>query len=120
MSFKVTVNSFIKEVERDIAAEDKRLRNEAGLHVMRAIERKINKIGPSIPGEPPGMVTGALKKGLAVKSGRSTTLVGIKNPGYYARMLEFGTSKMAARPFLFPTFAEEAGAVKRILSGKRV
>jgi len=110
------VRSFTDAIMKDLQRSDRRLRQKAGLHVKAQVKAKINKGGTSIPGEPPGKVTGNLLKGLAVKTHPSTTLVGFKAPAYHARMLEFGTSKMAARPVLFPTFAEEAPTVKKILT----
>ena len=112
------LTSYTDSVMKDLQKGERDLRRKAGVHVRGKVRAKINKTTPSIPGEPPGKVTGNLLKGLATKTHPSTTLVGFKPPAYHARMLEFGTSKMAARPVLFPTFAEEAPTIKRILSGE--
>jgi len=112
-----TLQNYTKQVMKDLEKADKDLRGKAGRHVRSRIRAKINKEQPSLPGQPPGKVTGNLLKGLAVKNGTPSTLVGFKAPGYHARMLEFGTLRMAARPVLFTTMAEEAETVKRIMSG---
>ena len=58
-------------------------------------------ISPSAPGEPPGVDTGALKNSIHIeKPGEfSRSIVTAVD---YAVHLEFGTEKMAARPFFGP------------------
>ncbi len=56
---------------------------------------------PSSPGDPPGVDTGNLKNSVIAKPDGPKTwavLVGAE----YGAMLEYGTSKMAARPFMLP------------------
>lgn len=57
---------------------------------------------PSAAGEPPGVDTGTLRNGMNVQ--REKTAVYNINTGRteYAPYLEFGTSRMAARPFMEP------------------
>jgi hypothetical protein len=111
---------FTKEVMKDINKKDKKLRQKAARHLKSKIAQKINKTVVSKPGDPPGMRSGNLKKGLRIVGGPYVAYVGIKKPGYHASILEFGKSDRTNRPFLFPTFAEEKDAVRRILSEKRV
>lgn len=64
---------------------------------------------PSAPGESPNRDTGALQAGLKVeRTGLLTAEVRAETP--YSTPLEFGTSKMAARPFLRPA-RDKVGAV---------
>ncbi len=60
----------------------------------------------SAPGEAPASDTGRLVNSINGVVEKSTTLEAVIRAGggivRYARMLEFGTAKMAARPFLFP------------------
>ncbi len=66
-----------------------------------------NSSSPSPPGEPPGVVTGNLKSSVIASSQRPLTWV--TNVGAeYADDLEFGTVKMAARPWFLP-------AIERVL-----
>ena len=58
----------------------------------------------SAPGEAPATDTGALAGSIAVR-GRSGDWYVVSDIRY-APMLEFGTSKMEARPFLFPSLEE--------------
>lgn len=60
---------------------------------------------PSEPGRPPRERTGRLKAsiGIAFAPERGAVLVGPNTP--YAALLEFGTAKMAARPYMRPALA---------------
>lgn len=58
----------------------------------------------SAPGEAPATDTGALANSITVR-GRSGDYYVISDIRY-APMLEFGTSRMDARPFLFPSLEE--------------
>jgi len=134
--FERTLRKQFKEAFGEIQKKDKELRGRAASYLKDKIAAKINSVRHSLPGEPPGKMSGNLLKGLAVKNGAFSSIVGFKKPGFHALILEFGTKmrmvkkhaksgqpessgQMAPRPVLFPTFAEEAGAVKMILSEKR-
>lgn len=125
--------SFIKSVLKDLNKKDVQLRRKAASHIKRKIAAKIKPIGTSQPNTPPSSQSGDLLAGLATRGGPWTAYVGFKKPGYHAVLLEFGGKSaqrtttggesrghMAPRPVLFPTFAEETGAVKQILSEQRV
>lgn len=61
-------------------------------------------VSPSAPGEPPGVVTGTLKNSIHVEpmgEFKRAIVTGVE----YAAHLEFGTEKMAARPFMGPMAA---------------
>jgi HK97 gp10 family phage protein len=67
----------------------------------------------SAPGEAPKSDTGYL-------AGRITTVVdldglgaNVESQAAYSKALEFGTTKMAARPFLFPAFEKMKERIKR-------
>lgn len=58
-------------------------------------------VSVSAPGEPPGVVTGALRASIHVEEinpYKRSIVVGME----YGIHLEFGTEKMAARPFMGP------------------
>lgn len=89
------------------------------------IKRAINRGNPggkrpSRPGEPPKKVTATLFKSIYADVKR----VGDQVIGYvgsnikYARHLEFGTSKMAARPFFRPTMIKNRDRIMQILGAK--
>lgn len=56
---------------------------------------------PSAPGEPPAVDTGTLANSIEGKPhirGRTWHITGVE----YGEFLEFGTPRMAARPFIYP------------------
>lgn len=59
---------------------------------------------PSAPGDPPGVDTGALKRSMRAYKDRKGHVWIVAANVEYAPYLEFGTSKMAARPFFIPVF----------------
>jgi len=79
---------------------------EAVANAMRdQVADSVTGPSPSEPGNPPGLVTGALHDSITVEQTGPeqftlTSLVG------YAGFLELGTEKMAARPFFVPVFEE--------------
>lgn len=96
--------------------------------VKEAINRSQDKEGtglntrgldPSQPGEPPKKLTGFLQRSIAhaMSSDRQQAFVGSNLD--YSLYLEIGTVKMAARPFLRRTLAENKDTIAKIIaSGK--
>jgi HK97 gp10 family phage protein len=60
---------------------------------------------PSRPGEPPNADTGRLHRGIGVEH-RGELEVQVVSTAPYARDLEYGTSQVAARPYLRPAVAK--------------
>jgi len=56
------------------------------------------------PGRPPRRVTGALAASIAVRRGDGGASAAVGSGLDYAAHLEFGTTRMAARPWLGPSF----------------
>lgn len=70
---------------------------------------------PSKPGEPPNRDTGVLQANLeAVKTGALKAEV--RSEARYARALEFGTSKVAARPYMRPARDKMRAKIQRRLA----
>lgn len=91
----------------------------AAAHTHAAMVRKVSTPGPprSSPGSPPHVDTGDLRKSLQPEVVRTgNTIRGtVSSSVPHALMLEYGTSKMAARPFMRPTVLEERETVTNIL-----
>ena len=94
-------------------AEVKRGIRDATLAIERDAKRLIGQAGdqPSSPGRPPHQVTGELLASVSheFEDEGLTGVVGTDLP--HGRWLEFGTSKMAARPWLRPALN---GVISRI------
>lgn len=61
---------------------------------------------PSLPGNPPKGDTGNLELNIVVELRRSDKTVNVISRAIYAAALEFGTSKIAPRPYLRPALQE--------------
>lgn len=72
---------------------------------------------PSSPGEPPGVDIGNLRAGTEWEPDEQDKLKAyVTIEAEYGPYLEFGTSKMAARPFVTPVFERwRSGELKRFL-----
>lgn len=70
----------------------------------------------SRPGEPPNEDTGRLTRGIKVVKHRGRNAVQVVSEAPYAGFLEFGTSRMAERPYLRP--ALRRGAKKIAVNAK--
>ena len=132
---KVTFQSMLSETMRDIEKAERRVRNKASKHLVVKMKQKVSdqyfKGSHSRAGEPPGRMSGNLRKGIGYKDGKSETKVGVGPPAHHAHLLEFGTvprntptkngksrysGRVLPRPFVFSTFDEESETVKAILS----
>ncbi len=102
-------------------AEVKHGINAATLAVEQDAKQLIGGTGdqPSPPGRPPHQVTGELLQGVSheFRDGGLTGVVGTDNP--LGRRLEFGTSKMAARPWLRPAFNGVISRLEQFFSNSR-
>lgn len=95
---------------------------EANLHraaitLKNEVKKAISEPSPpaSAPGEEPHKDTGRLRASIAHEVDGKTARVGTNVT--YGKFLELGTKKMAARPFLRPTYERMKGTLKRILKG---
>lgn len=76
-------------------------------------------LNPSKPGQPPKRVHGDLVRSITTEvTQESTAVIGRygSTQNEKAKALEFGTSKMAARPFLRPPLFKNRETIKRMLT----
>jgi len=124
-SINAVFKSYMKDVEKEILKADKELRDKAATVVVNELKTMLNN--PT--GDVPKTVTGNLKKGVAKKNQRYSSIVGFKAPAYHAANVEFGhdivvngksTGKRAKpHPFLAPSFEKTKTEVIKILSESR-
>ena len=65
----------------------------------------------SQPGEPPAVDTGFLRNSIVVDEPVTPELATISAGAEYAEYLEFGTTKMAARPYMRPAIDQNEGEI---------
>ncbi|MES2289300.1 MAG: HK97 gp10 family phage protein [Pseudomonadota bacterium] len=70
---------------------------------------------PSNPGEPPNNDTGVLKNNIEAVL-KEPLVAEISSNAPYAAPLEFGSSKMAARPYMVPARDAERAAVQELVT----
>jgi HK97 gp10 family phage protein len=66
----------------------------------------------SAPGQAPASDTGNLVSKITVKQ-KSLNVVHVESNADYSAFLEYGTSKMQARPFMFPAFEKSKKPILR-------
>lgn len=74
------------------------------------IHNKIHRA--SAPGEPPAVLTGRLRSSIATDLKKNSVKIGTNVE--YAKSLEYGTSKVAARPFLRPALERNKREIPRV------
>ncbi len=70
----------------------------------------------SAPGEAPASDTGFLVSNIRVKEEKD--VVQVRSEASYSKFLEYGTSKMLARPFLFPAFEKRKPKIAEVIFRK--
>lgn len=97
-------------LEADLSARMKRLAQNVDGFVASVANDGASRIraamhsasSPSSPGSAPGIVTGNLIKSVQTTHERGSFKAEVQVTAPHWHLLEFGTSKMAARPFLRP------------------
>jgi HK97 gp10 family phage protein len=72
---------------------------------------------PSVPGEPPNRDTGNLQAHLETTNPRPL-VAEVRSEAEYAAPLEFGTSKMAARPYIRPARDAKVPEIQRLFASE--
>jgi HK97 gp10 family phage protein len=118
---KVSVNFPAAAITAKYVTEVKNRVDTATTVLHAAVVKKVSSPPPpSKPGEPPHVQTGRLRQSIQPSPARVTGTViegEVSTNVEYAPGLEYGTRKMAARPFMRPALAENEKRLKSILSG---
>lgn len=97
---KLTGQAMIREVGKALFAAGEMIQGEAQISITAgAVLGKNHK--PSAPGKPPNNDTGVLAGNIETNQ-IAPLVVEVSSNAPYAAPLEFGTSKMAARPYMAP------------------
>ena len=116
MASGVILKVYTKEREKEILTDIEKKMGRVGLYLENKLKERLS--APPGKGEHPWKQQGVLRSSIAhkVDKGEKSVIVGTneKHGGY----LEFGTSRMPAYPWLFPTVEKEKGEIKNILGEK--
>lgn len=121
----VTAKLVNQEVNKALFASAKQVEKEAKQSIVsgqksgRLYRRRTVTHRASAPGEAPASDTGRLVNSINsyLNSSQSESFVTAgRGLAKYAAMLEFGTQKMAARPFMFPALEKSKDWIRRRLA----
>lgn len=91
----------VREVGKALFAGGEMIQVEAQISITAGAVSGKNHV-PSLPGQPPNADTHTLANYINVEHKTGTLLAEVRSDADYSAPLEFGTSKMAARPFMAP------------------
>lgn len=112
----IKVNN-IPKYQADLKREMKNRVTRAGITVSRYAKELVSVAGPapSRPGSPPHKQTGRLRMGINW-SLKDDGTVHVNSSVKYGKYLDFGTRRMAARPWLTRAFNDMRGEIRSILT----
>jgi len=102
MGYKVVLDKRVLEkLINDLPGRAEKVLDKIAYDAQADIQTSFSNESPSLAGDPPGVRTGNLKNNIRVEvSGPFKRKIIAATE--YAAFLEFGTVRMAARPFMFP------------------
>lgn len=98
------------ETYRDLYAAGEVIRKDAADSIKEGAVSGPGHV-PSLPGQPPNADTHQLDMSIDVQVNPGAKTVSVVSRAPYAAFLEFGTSKMAARPYLGPALERNRNRV---------
>lgn len=102
-----------REIGRALFAAGEMIQVEAQLSITRGAVSGKNHV-PSRPGEPPNQDSGALANNIETIQ-KSPLVVEVSSNAPYSAPLEFGSSKMEARPFMAPARDKMRPEVEKLI-----
>ena len=110
----LTGQKVIRNVGKALFAAGDIIAAEASVSITRGSVSGKNHV-PSAPGEPPNNDTGVLIRNIEVTQ-KAPLVVEVSSNAPYAAALEYGTSKMAARPYMRPARDAKAEEVRDLVA----
>lgn len=127
MSFHITYKNDISKAINGIKEEMEERLKKASIHFVKETQKKLSGEHPGseieIPtaGEAAGAPFEALKSSMQYQMNdeEEQLISAIGTDSEFAPSVEYGTSSMAARPFLHPVKEEQLQTIKDLLAGKK-
>lgn len=108
MAFKFTgIQQLMNELER-IGDKAEKVKNEALEKGADVLKEEVVKNAPK--------QTGHLKKNITVTPGEDGKVIVHTGDAFYSQFLEFGTSKMKARPFFEKSFINKKDEIEEVMA----
>lgn len=98
---RVTIQSGAHAVRNEAVRSLQEHRSQGPTEIRYSPRREVQ---PSLPGNPPNTDRGELASSVHIRIDEDGMGANVDARAKHAIPLEFGTTKMAARPFLFPAF----------------
>lgn len=117
MHFRLDMSG-LQDVKRRAPGEVARVIQKLAQDMEGDVKMNFSDTAPeaSAPGSPPAVQSGNLKNSIvAVPEGPMTWIVGVGAGAEYGIHLEYGTSRMAARPFMLPSFERIVNMAPQII-----
>ena len=99
----------LRELDRELRKLSRKAQRQT---VTRALREAAKPMLAEARAKAPVGSTGKLKRGIVIRAvprlpkGNFGVMVGVKKEVFYARFLEFGTRRMAPKPFLRPSYEQ--------------
>jgi HK97 gp10 family phage protein len=121
LEFRATVTpGLFRTIEAALTARFENAIREVAEVGQKSAKALVSGPSPSAPGNPPGIITGWLRDSITIAQQDRYHWILLAG-AHYSLYLEFGTYKMAARPFMRPTAVTlrqiAPGIVKRAMGG---
>lgn len=110
---KLSSQMVVKEVGKALFIAGERIQVDAQISITAGSVSGKQHV-PSKPGEPPSNDTGVLANNISTVS-VAPLIVEVSSRAPYASALEFGTSKMAARPYMKPARDKNVKFVQQVV-----
>lgn len=91
----------LQQLERKLPGSVNKLNRELAFELEADIKTHFSSSSPSAPGQPPGIDTGNLRNSIQVRPYMGA-IWRVWVDAAYGKPLEYGTARMAARPFVRP------------------
>ncbi len=121
LEFRATVTpGMFRTIEAVLSSRFETAIKEVAEVGQKSAKALVSGPSPSSPGHPPGIITGWLRDSITIAQQDRYHWILLAG-AHYSLYLEFGTYKMAARPFMRPTAVTlrqiAPGIVKRAMGG---
>lgn len=123
MSFHITYKNDISKAINGIKEEMEERLKKASIHFVKETQKKLSEEHSGSPTQraTAGAQFEALKSSMQYQMNdeEEQLISAIGTDSEFAPSVEYGTSSMAARPFLHPVKEEQLQTVKNLLAGKK-